>query len=50
METAKHLALPATLAFGGVYLSGMLGITNTWLRIAAGIAGAGAGLMIAKKL
>ncbi len=50
MNTAKAVALPATLAFGGVYLSGMVGITNTWLRIGAGIVGAGLGLAIAKHI
>jgi hypothetical protein len=50
MNTAKNLALPATLAFGGVYLSGMIGVTNTWLRIGVGILGAGVGLAIAKHI
>lgn len=48
MGTLKNLALPATLAFGGVYLSEMFGITNTFLKIGAGILGAGVGLAIAK--
>lgn len=48
MNTAKHLILPATLAFAGVYASEALGLTNTLYKIAAGIVGAGLGLMIAK--
>ena len=48
MNTAKHLILPATLAYAGVRVSGMFGITNTLAQILAGIAGAGLGLAIAK--
>ena len=48
MSTAKHLVLPATLAYAGVRGSMALGVTNTFLQIAAGIVGAGLGLMIAK--
>jgi hypothetical protein len=48
MNTAKHLVLPATLAYAGVRGSEALGITSIWLQIAAGILGAGLGLAIAK--
>jgi hypothetical protein len=47
---AKHLVLPATLAYAGVRASDLFGVTNTLLQIAAGIAGAFVGLMIAKKI
>lgn len=50
MNTAKHLILPATLAYGGVRVSGMFGITSTIGQILAGIAGAGLGLAIAKHI
>lgn len=50
MGTAKAIALPATLAFAGVYVTGMFGITNTFLKIGAGILGAGLGLAIAKHI
>lgn len=48
MGTAKHLILPATLAYAGVRVSGMFGITNAFMQILAGVAGAGVGLAIAK--
>jgi hypothetical protein len=44
----KHLILPATLSYAGVRASALLGTTNTFLQIAAGIAGAALGLAIAK--
>lgn len=47
MTSAKHLILPATLAYAGVRVSSMFGITNTFVQILAGIAGAGVGLAIA---
>lgn len=50
MNTAKHLILPATLAYGGVWASEAVGITNAFLKILAGIAGAGIGLAIAKHI
>lgn len=48
MDAAKHLILPATLSYIGVRASAMLGATSALAQIAAGIAGAFAGLMIAK--
>ena len=50
MNTVKHLALPATLAYAGVRASAMIAPTNTFLQILVGIAGAGVGLAIAKHI
>lgn len=48
MSSAKHLILPATLAYAGVRASALFGVTNTLAQIGVGILGAGLGLMIAK--
>lgn len=50
MGTAKAIALPATLAYAGVYVSEMFGITNVFLKIGGGIIGAALGLAIAKHI
>ena len=50
MEQIKTLALPAALAYAGVRASGMLGATSTFTQILAGVAGAAAGLWLAKKV
>lgn len=48
MNTAKHLLLPATLAYAGVRASALVAPNSTWLQIGVGIAGAALGLYIAK--
>jgi len=48
MNTAKHLILPATLAYAGVRASALIAPTNTFLQIGVGILGAAVGLYIAK--
>ncbi len=50
MNEIKTLIVPATLAYVGVRASAMLGATSALTQIAAGIAGAAAGLFIAKKV
>lgn len=50
MSTAKHLILPATLAYAGVRAAGLVGITSALGQIALGILGAGVGLAIAKHI
>lgn len=46
----KALVLPAVLAFAGVSVVELIGISNTFLQIGAGIAGAFVGLAIAKHI
>ncbi len=50
METAKKVAIPATLAVAGVKASELFGFAKTWQQIAAAIVCAGAGLVIASKI
>ena len=50
MNTAKHLLLPATLAYAGVRGAEAVAPANVWLQIALGIVGAGLGLAIAKHI
>jgi hypothetical protein len=50
LETAKKLVLPATLSYAGVRASTLLGSTNTFVQIGAGILGAALGLLIAQKV
>ncbi len=50
MNTIKKFGPSAVLAVVGVRASEAIGITNPWLRLAAAVAGAGAGLFIASKV
>lgn len=50
MNELKALLIPATFAYVGMRASSALGVTGTIGQIAAGIAGAAAGLFLAKKV
>jgi hypothetical protein len=50
MGDIKALLVPATFAYVGVRASAMIGVTSAIGQIAAGIAGAAAGLWLAKKV
>ena len=50
MNEAKSLIVPATFAYVGVRAVSALGVDGTIMQIAAGIAGAGLGLFLAKKI
>jgi hypothetical protein len=50
MNEAKALAVPALLAYAGVRAAQAFAPASTAWQVAAGIAGAAAGLFIAKKV
>lgn len=50
MNEAKALIVPATFAYVGMRATSALGVNGTLMQIAVGIAGAGLGLFLAKKI
>ena len=50
MNELKSIAIPATFAYAGVRASAALGATSQLTQIAAGIAGAGLGIWLSRKI
>jgi len=50
MEMLKKYGPAAVLSYAGVRASTILGSTNTWVQLGAGIGGAFLGLLIADKV